>query len=297
MSQRDSASAFPVSKVAVLGLGAMGRRMVRRLAAAQLEMTVWSRAGLPADLGDLALRVASSPREAADGAELVLAMVTDDPASRAVWLAPGVGAVEGLSRGALAIECSTLTPAWVVALRAEVEAKGAHFLDAPVVGSRPQAEAGALVHLVGGDAADLERARPVLAAMSSAIHHVGATPAGAVAKLAANALFGVQVALVGELLGFAHRGGLDPKRLVEALGGLPILSGAAKVAADAMLADKFAAMFPIDLVAKDFRYAAQAAEAAGAHVPITRQAGEIFSTAAAGGLGTANITAVATLYR
>lgn len=286
-----------MTKVAVLGLGAMGRRMVRRLAAAKLELVVWSRSGAPSDLADLGLRVASSPRDAATGADLVLSMVTDDPASRAVWLTPDVGAIEGVGHGTLAIECSTLTPEWVVALRAQVEAKGARFLDAPVVGSRPQAEAGALVHLVGGDATDLERARPVLAAMSNAIHHLGATPAGAVAKLAANSLFGVQVALVGELLGFARAAGLDPKRLVGALGGLPILSGAAKVAADAMLADKFAAMFPIELVAKDFRYAAQAAEGAGAHVPLTRQAGEVFAAAAASGLGAENITAVAKHYR
>ena len=224
-------------------------------------------------------------------------MVTDDDASRAVWATPDTGALEGIERGALAIECSTLTPAWVSSLGAQASAKGARFLDAPVMGSRPQAEAGALVHLVGGDAADLERARPVLSAMSSAIHHLGATPAGAVAKLAANALFGVQLALVGELLGFAQKSGVDPKRLVEVFGGLPIMSGAAKVAADAMLADKFAPMFPIALVAKDFRYATSAAEISGAKVPITSRTGAVFHDAAEHGLGRENITAVAKRYR
>ncbi len=286
-----------MTKVAFLGLGAMGRRMVRRLAATPVDLTVWSRSGLPSDVQDLGLRLAASPAQAAAGAEVVLSMVTDDDASREVWLAPGTGALEGLAPGALAIECSTLTPEWVSALRVDVEKKRGRFLDAPVVGSRPQAEAGALVHLVGGDAADVDRARPQLAAMSSAIHHLGPTPAGAVAKLAANALFGVQVALVGELLGFAGKAGVDPKKLVEVLGALPILSGAAKVAAEAMLADKFAPMFPIDLVAKDFRYAGRAAASVGARVPVTSGAGRVFEEAAAHGLGGENLTAVAKRYR
>ena len=271
--------------------------MVRRLAAAQFDITVWNRGELPNELRDLGLRLASTPRDAARGAEVVLSMVTDDDASRAVWAAPGAGALEGIEHGALAIECSTLTQAWVSSLQVQASSKGARFLEAPVMGSRPQAEAGALVHLVGGDAADLERARTVLTAMSSAIHHVGATPAGAVAKLAANALFGVQLALVAELLGFAQKSGVDPSRLVEVLGGLPIMSGAAKAAADAMLADKFAPMFPIDLVAKDFRYATSAAELAGAKVPITSRAGAVFREAAEHGLGDENITAVAKSYR
>jgi 3-hydroxyisobutyrate dehydrogenase len=286
-----------MTKLAFLGLGAMGARMVRRLAAAQFDLTVWNRSGLPSDLLDLGLVLAPSPRDAASGADVVVSMVTDDAAAQAVWAAPGTGALEGIAQGALAIECSTLTPAWVGALKARVAATGARFVDAPVMGSRPQAEAGALVHLVGGDLADIDRARPVLTAMSNAIHHLGPTPAGAVAKLAANALFGVQLGLVGELLGFVEKNGLDPKRLVEVFGSLPLMSGAAKVAAEAMLADKFAPLFPIDLVAKDFRYAASAAEVSGADLPITIRAGNVFHEAAEHGLGNENITAIAKRYR
>ena len=113
-----------------------------------MNVTVWSRGGVPAELQDLGLRLAASPRAAATGADIVLSMVTDDEASRSLWSAPGSGALEGIERGALAVECSTLTPEWVRSLGAHVEAKGARFLDAPVIGSRPQAEAGALVHLL-----------------------------------------------------------------------------------------------------------------------------------------------------
>jgi 3-hydroxyisobutyrate dehydrogenase-like beta-hydroxyacid dehydrogenase len=285
-----------MTRVAFLGLGAMGRRMVRRLAATRFDVTVWSRSGVPRDIHDLGLRWAPSPRDASRGADIILSMVTDDEASRAVWAAPGSGALEAVREGTLAIECSTLEPQWVSSLGLLVEERRGRFLDAPVVGSRPQAEAGRLVHLVGGSADDMERARPVLAAMSSAIHHVGGIAAGAVAKLAANTLFGVQVALLGELLGFGRLGGLDEKRLVDVLGALPIMSPAAKVAADAMLAGAFAPMFPIDLVAKDFRYVAAAAELARARVPIAGAARAVFDDAVVRGLGAENITAVVKRY-
>lgn len=286
-----------MTRVAILGLGAMGRRMARRLAAAGHDLTVWSRSGVPDELAELRERAVSTPREAAARAEVVLSVVTDDEASRFVWLTEGTGALAGLGAGAVAVESSTLTPAWVSSLAAQVQAAGAAFLDAPVVGSRPQADAGALVHLVGGAAVDVERARPVLSAMSSAIHHVGATPAGTVAKLAVNALFGVQVAVVGELMGFARRSGIEEAKLLEVMGSLPVMSGAAKVAGGAMAAGKFDPMFPISLVAKDFKYAVTAAEARGAPLPITQRTREVFEQAVAGGLGSENITAIVKLHR
>ena len=182
-------------RIAVLGLGAMGRRMARRLVAAHHEVVVWSRSGTPEELRALAtVRTASSPRAAASEADVVVSMVTDDDASHAVWADRETGALAGLRHDALVIESSTLTPAWVASLGAQVKAAGGRFLDAPVVGSRPQAEAGSLVHLVGGTEEDLARARPVLASWSSAVHHLGPSPSGTVAKLAVNALFGIQVA-------------------------------------------------------------------------------------------------------
>ena len=131
------------------------------------------------------------------GADTVLVFVTDDLASRAVWLGER-GVLEGLGDHALALEQSTVTPGWAEELATKVGP--ARFLDAPVVGSRPHAEAGALVHLVGGSVEAFDRARPIFAATGAAAHHLGASPAGAHAKLVVNALFASQVALVAELL-------------------------------------------------------------------------------------------------
>jgi 3-hydroxyisobutyrate dehydrogenase len=285
-----------MTKIAMLGLGAMGARMARRLVAADHQVTAWSRSGVPANLADLGARFAESPRAAVAEAEVVICMVTDDEASQAVWTAPGSGALPALAKDALAIESSTLSLAWVSALAEQVGAAGGRFLDAPVVGSRPQAEAGTLVHLVGGAAADVERARPVLAALGGAVHHLGPSPAGALAKLIVNAMFSVQVALLGELLGLAERAGLPPSTLLAAISGLPVMSPAAKGAGEAMLAGAFAPLFPIALVAKDLGYAAAALRGAGAAGPITEGARAVYAEAAAHGLGAQNIHAIVKRY-
>jgi 3-hydroxyisobutyrate dehydrogenase len=286
-----------MNRIAFLGLGAMGRRMVSRLVAADHEIVAWSRSGVPAELAGARLTAARTPREAAAAADVVISMVTDDDASRDVWTQPEVGALAGLRSDALAIEASTLRPSWTTALAAMVAARGARFLEAPVIGSRPQADAGALVVLAGGAAGDLDRVRPVLRAIAAAVHHVGPVGAAAHAKLLVNALFGVQVALVAELIGFARRAGLADSLLGELLDGLPVASPAAKAALAAMTAGRFEPQFPIALVAKDFGYAAAAATALGAATPITQRAGELYARAATTPLAAENLTAIAKTYR
>jgi 3-hydroxyisobutyrate dehydrogenase len=188
-------------RIAVLGLGAMGSRMAARLLGAGHQVSVYNRSAGPAhDLVAAGAVAGKTPRAAAEGAEIVIAMVRDNEASRAIWCDEQDGALRGFGAGAIAIESSTLTPGWVRELGAEVQQAGARFLDAPVVGSRPQADAGQLIHLVGGDADIFDRAKGVLSALGGAAHHVGPVGAGARLKLAVNALFGVQVAALAELL-------------------------------------------------------------------------------------------------
>jgi 3-hydroxyisobutyrate dehydrogenase-like beta-hydroxyacid dehydrogenase len=107
-------------------------------------------------------QVAKSPRTAAEGASFVISIVRDDQASRRVWLAEADGALAGMASSAIGIESSTLSVQWIRELAQKFAERGIAFLDAPVVGSRPQAEAAQLIHLVGGDTSALERVRPVL---------------------------------------------------------------------------------------------------------------------------------------
>ncbi len=285
-------------RIAILGLGAMGSRMAKRLLQAGHAVTVYNRSSSPVDeLVRAGAIHGKTPRIAAEGAEIVIAMVRDDGASRAVWCDERNGAVKGLGSGAIAIESSTLSPHWIGELAARVRRSGAAFLDAPVVGSRPQADAGQLIHLVGGDTEVFDRARNILSALGGAAHHVGPVGTGSTLKLAVNALFGTQVAALAELLALLRRSGGDPVALGEVLSSLPVTSPAAKGALALMLKQMDSPLFPIDLVEKDFAYTLAHADRACIELPLTRAAHGQFAKAKAEGLEASNITALARLYR
>lgn len=286
-----------MSRVALLGTGAMGTRVAARLLSAGHDVVVWNRdIDRALELEVHGASVAQTPEGATTGADFVLSMVRDDEASRQVWLDPSSGALRGIAPGSVAIESSTLTPGWVAALSNAVADRSAAFLDAPMVGSRPQAEAGALVYLVGGDSAMVDRARPILGCAGAAVHHAGAVGHGMAMKLAVNALFGIQVAALGELLGFLGRLGVDQGRALELLGGLAVASPALKGAAALIAAGEHAPLFPIDLAEKDLRYAVETAHALGAPVPATVAACHVFASATSAGFGDQNITAVTRMY-
>ncbi len=287
-----------MARVSVLGLGAMGSRMAGALLRAGHGVTVWNRTPGRADpLVAAGARLAGTPCDAVAEAEFALSMVRDDAAAREVWLAPAQGALAGMRRGALAVECSTVTPDWVRELdRACLEA-GVACIDAPVAGSRPQAEAGQLIFLVGGEADAVARAEPVLQAMGSAIHHAGPIGSGAMVKLAVNALLGVQIAATAELIGWLGRSGADVGRAARIIAATPVASPAASAAAQGMLAGNFAPLFPVELVRKDLGYLADAAAAVRAGVPMAAAAAEVFARASDEGYGSEQGTAVVKLYR
>jgi 3-hydroxyisobutyrate dehydrogenase-like beta-hydroxyacid dehydrogenase len=280
-------------RIAVLGLGAMGSRMAERLVDAGHHVTVWNRtAGRDHRLVEKGAARAATPASAVSDADIALSMVRDDAAAREVWLARGEGALAALPRGSVAIESSTVSPDWARAFHAACGTSGIRALDAPVMGSRPQAEAGQLIVLAGGNADLLHEVEPQLRAFAGAVHHAGPAGSGAVVKLLANALFGIQVAALAELLGLSRAGGVDAGRALEILAATPVLSPAAKAGGAGMLAGSFGPMFPVDLVAKDFALALHLARG-----PLTLAASEVFERARAQGLGGENLTAVAKLYR
>lgn len=287
-----------MSKITFLGLGAMGSRMARRLLDAGHDLTIWNRS--PSAAGALraaGASIAATPRAAVEGAEFVLSMLRDDTAVEQVWCDPVTGALGGMAGDALALDCSTLSVQGIHALGDAAKAKGINLLEAPLAGSRPQAEAGKLIFLAGGEQADLTRAMPLLSAMGAAVHHAGPLGSGAVMKLMVNALFGAQLGMLGELLAFARRSGADADLLLDILSQTPVCSPAAALAGRAMLAGQWAPAFPIDLVAKDFALLARSAEGAGAALPLSGETGRIFAQALAEGFGQDNITGIIQRYQ
>ena len=283
--------------ITFLGLGAMGARMAGRLIDAGHRVTVWNRSRERTNaLRDLGAEVAATPREASHDATVVFAMVRDDEAARSVWLGDD-GAFAGMPGTAVGVDCSTLSIAAVRDLHTEAADRGIAFLDAPVAGSRPQAEAGQLVFMVGGTVTDLERVKTLLEVMGGAVHHAGGAGAGSAVKLMVNALFGAQAALMAELIALAEGNGIDPAAAIEIVGATPVCSPAAKASAGAMLAGQWQPAFPIDLVAKDFGLVAAAMDAAACDAPVSRAAGKTFDDAVDEGFGADNITGVIQRYR
>jgi 3-hydroxyisobutyrate dehydrogenase-like beta-hydroxyacid dehydrogenase len=286
-----------VTTIAVLGTGAMGSRVVRNFLDAGHRVTVYNRSPeRTRALQNSGAVLAATPRAAVEGADLVICMVRDEEASQAVWLSAETGAINGLGAGMIAIESSTLGPAWVRTLAAQISATGAAFLDAPVLGTRPQAEAKQLIYLVGGELADLARVAPVLAATSSAVHHLGAVGTGATMKLAVNTLYGVQVAIWAEMLSLLATQGLQPAEVVAVLNTLPTTSPALQGAGKLMVDENYAPLFPIELVTKDFRYALALAAASGAATPTLTAVQAVFADAEARGFAKDNIVGVKQLF-
>jgi len=288
-----------MTTVSVLGLGAMGSRMAKALVNAGYRVTVWNRTIARCQaLQDLGATIARSPREAVAEADFVIAMVRDDDASRTIWLDRSTGALAGMKPGAVAIESSTLSLDWVRELARAVDAvPEVSFLDAPVAGSRPQADARQLIYFVGGQAQVVARAEPLLQAMGAAIHHAGPAGAGVAVKLAVNALFGVQIAALAELVGALAKAGVDVERVVGILGGTPVCSPAVKAAATSMLTRDFAPLFPAQLAEKDLGYVHALANSAGATVPLSDAARAVMSAAVARKLGADHLTGIVRLYR
>ena len=278
--------------VAFLGLGTMGSGMAGRLLDAGFSVAAWNRSAGRADaLRQRGATIAASPREAASNADVVISMVADDVASRRVWSA-GDGALFGLKSGAVAIECSTVSPGWIAELAQLTAAKGASLLDAPVTGSKGHAAAGELLFLVGGDAAVLERVRPVLAAMSRATVHLGSSGSGARMKLVNNFVCGVQAAALAEGLAFAEACGLDSAATVEVLANGAPGSPLVKAVSARMASRNYDVQFLLPLMKKDLSYALTEAERWGVPLRTAEVARDLFDAAIRAGWAEADFAAV-----
>jgi len=252
-------------RVAILGLGTMGMGMAKNLLKAGFIVAAYNRTtAKAAPLVAAGARVADTPADAAQDADVIISMLSDDDASRKTWTAEH-GALNGAKTGAVLVESSTVTPAWIAELGGLAAERSLDLLDAPVTGSRIQAEGGQLTFLVGGHAGVLERVRPVLAAMSKEIVPLGPSGSGARMKLINNFLCGVQVASLAEGLAWIERSGLDREQALKVLlngaPGSPLIHAISA----RMVAANYNVNFLLSLMRKDLHYAgADAAKTAEA---------------------------------
>jgi len=283
------------NRVAIFGLGTMGAGMAHVVLSAGFPLSVYNRD--PTKAKPLAAEgafSAGSAKEAAERSEILISMVADDGASRAVWLGHD-GALAGAVPGSVAIESSTLTVHWVRELAAAAAGRGVEVLDAPVTGTRPHAASGELRFLVGGSTKALERARPLLSVLGQEILHFGPIGSGALMKLINNFMAGVQAVSFGEALSLIKAGGLDSEKAVAVLtGGVPG-SPLVRRIADRVATGDFTPNFLLRLMAKDLGYALEEAGERDINLRTAAAALSVFEQAVAAGYGDKDFTAIAQL--
>jgi 3-hydroxyisobutyrate dehydrogenase len=275
-----------MARLAFVGLGAMGSRLAWRLLAAGHQVTGWNRTPDKARaLVDAGLALAKSPRAAAEGAEAAFVMVTDDAALRAVTLGPD-GAIAGLGAGAVLVEMSTVSPVALRDLAAPAAARGATVLDVPVSGSTITVEQGQASFIVGGDPAALERVRPWLLAMGTAVTHVGELGLAKTMKVATNLGLAVQMLAFSEAVLLAEKAGIPRERAVEALLKSVVASPMVKYRGPFVLGQMpTEAWFKVAMIQKDLQLALDQARATGVPLPLTSVTQEWMTAARGLGLG------------
>jgi 3-hydroxyisobutyrate dehydrogenase/2-hydroxy-3-oxopropionate reductase len=258
-----------VSRVAVIGLGAMGSRIARRLLDARHELVVWNRT--PAKATELVAggaTLAESPAAAAGEAEVMITMVANPNALRDVTEGPE-GVASGIGHEATAIEMSTVGPPAIARLASALP-NGVGVLDAPVLGSRSEAESGSLHIFVGGPAQLFERWQPLLSHLGSPTH-IGPSGSGAAAKLVANStLFGT-MGVLGEAIALADALGLSRDAAFDVLAKSP-LGEQAKRRREAFEARNYPPRFPLALAHKDAELVAAAADTSGIRIRLSEAA-------------------------
>jgi 3-hydroxyisobutyrate dehydrogenase-like beta-hydroxyacid dehydrogenase len=268
-----------MSAVGVVGLGTMGSRFAGRLLEAGHDVHGTNRE--PARAAALVARGMKwhdTPRELAAAVDVVISMVTDDAALTAITRGPD-GIIAGLAPGHVYIDMSSVSPHASTQTAELVRAAGAHMLDAPVSGSVPQAQAGTLAIMVGGDEATFQRAEALLHVLGATITRVGDNGAGVTLKLAINISLAVQTLAFSEGLLLAERAGIDPQLAAQVMVKSPIGSPMLAARVPLLLDLPEAAWFPIRLMHKDIRLALQEARRLGVPLPSAAAAHQVLTAA------------------
>ena len=259
-----------MAKCAFLGLGVMGHPMAGHLARAGHEVAVYNRTAAKAQawVEEFGGRMAPTPREAAEGAEFVMACVGNDDDLRAVCLG-AEGAFAGMSEGAVFVDHTTVSSRVTLDLYKVAKENGLGFVDAPVSGGQAGAQNGQLVVMCGGDQPDYDSAEPVIAAYAKLCRRIGDSGAGQTCKMVNQICIAGLVQGLSEGLAFAEKAGIDGRAVVEVIGGGAAGSWQMMNRYETMLDDKFEHGFAVDWLRKDLAICLATAEENGAALPVT----------------------------
>jgi 3-hydroxyisobutyrate dehydrogenase len=287
-----------MQRVALIGLGLMGGGIAQNLLKAGFTVSVYNRTREKAEpLLAQGAQWAGSPRAAAESADVILSVVADDAASRAVWLGES-GAFAGARLRAVVVECATLSLEWVRDWHASARERELLALDAPLFGSKLAAVGGTVNLYIGAEPEALEAARPVLQAFSSNLTHLGPPASGAIYKLINNMMGAVHLAALGEGIALAEKAGLNLEAVAQAIttgaASSPMVKNKLSNVARRDYADVH---FALRWMHKDLGYALRLAEEMNVPTPTVATTRELFRLAMQKGLGDADCSAEAEVVR
>jgi 3-hydroxyisobutyrate dehydrogenase-like beta-hydroxyacid dehydrogenase len=281
-------------RIGIVGVGLLGSAVAGRLLARGFEVTGHDTRREPlSTLASRGLAAASSPAEAACGADAVFTILPTPGVVEQVYLGPA-GLLETAPPTAVLLQMSTISPGLATRLGEAARARAVPFLDTPISGHSAMVAGGQGTLFVGGDAAIADRCRPVFDAIASRTIHVGAVGTASVAKLAANLLGGINVIALAEALVLGARAGVAPAALLEVLRQSPVSSAMLETRGPLMVNHRFDPFIRLDLFMKDFRLMLVEGERLGVPLPLTSVAHQVCTAASAAGHGDDDLAAVIT---
>ncbi|MDQ0060974.1 NAD(P)-dependent oxidoreductase [Paenibacillus harenae] len=285
-----------MKKIGFIGLGVMGIGMAANLLRKGHQVSVYNRTpGRASELIGLGATELGSPFEVTAASDIVITMISNDDAIRQVyWGESGVFAA--VRSGMTLIDSSTISPTLALELAKAAEGLGASFLDAPVTGSKPAAEGGTLVFMVGGSEATLAGVQDILFAMGRKVIPMGASGSGATAKLAHNTIVGINAVALVEGMAIAAKGGIDGAAFIELVQSGGAASRTAELKGPKILEDNYDVQFSLELMLKDLRLSSVLSDSLKVPTPMLEAAKSLFQVGDAMGLGALDMASVGKAY-
>jgi 2-hydroxy-3-oxopropionate reductase len=285
-----------MTRIGFIGLGIMGKPMAKNLLKAGFPLVVHNRSrGKVDELVKDGAAAATSARETAANADVVITMLPNSPDVELVALGPD-GIKEGAKQGQLFIDMSTINPIVSQKVAKELAGSGVVMVDAPVSGGEKGAIDGTLSIMAGGEPQDFERALPIFNALGKTITHMGPLGAGGFTKLANQIIVAINLTAIGEALVFGTKAGVDPQKMIRALGGGLAGSKCLDQKSEKILNGDFAPGFKIDLHAKDLSLIQEAARSVGVPIPTAALVEQFFAALRVQGRGGFDHSGVITLF-
>jgi len=285
-----------MAKIGFIGLGIMGKPMVKNLLKAGHEVVVYD--VVPAGVQDAVAagaKAVASSKAVAEQCAFIITMVPNSPQVKAAILGPN-GVLEGAKAGSLVVDMSSIDPTVSKEVGAELAKKKVRFVDAPVSGGEPKAIDGTLSIMCGGSKADFDEAFPIMKCMGASVVLCGAIGAGNVTKLANQIVVALNIAGLSEAMVLASKAGVDPQLVFDAIKGGLAGSTVMNAKAPMMLDRNIKPGFRINLHIKDLANALDCGHAVGVPLPLTAQAMEIMQALKIDGMGDADHSAIVRFY-